>query len=344
MAINRASSIVAIATVAAIAAGAWLAGVPGQAGTAEAKELRVAHFMSPKHPMHRFLMAPMAERLNEVSGGKLTMKIYPAGALGKGPREQYNRAVDGIADVTFGLAGYTSPQFPRTLLAELPDYAPTPLGATEKMWAALDKHISPDFKDVKLLAMWVNDAASIMTREKPVRTLADLKGMKIRAPSKLAAGLLRAWGAVPQTMPVTKVYTSMQTGVIDGVYIGASGIRPFKLTEVAKYFTVGLPPSYAAFYLIMNKGAWNGLSADEKAMLDKVSGLKASLEAAEAYADDGAAGVKLVEKVGRELIRLSPEQTKEFRAAAKPYIRQVLAEREKMGIAAGEIYGSVPTN
>lgn len=344
MPIDRGNRIVTLALVVAVAAGAWLGGAAGQTGAAEAKELRVAHFMSPKHPMHRFLMAPMAKRLGEVSGGKLTMKIYPAGALGKGPREQYNRAVDGIADVTFGLAGYTSPQFPRTLLAELPDFAATPVAATRKMWAAYPEHISPDFKDVKLLAMWVNDAAILMTREKPIRSMADLKGMKIRAPSKLAAGLLRAWGAVPQTMPVTKVYTSMQTGVIDGVYIGASGIRPFKLAEVAKYFTVGLPPSYAAFYLIMNKGKWNGLSADEKAMLDKVSGLKASVEAAEAYASVGKAGVAMVEKVGRELIRLSASQTAEFRAAAKPYIQQVLAEREKKGIAAGKIYGSVPTN
>ncbi len=326
------------ALVALLALGGWLGGVPAALPAAQAKELKLAHFMSPKHPMHRFLMAPMAEDLAAASGGALTIKIYPAGALGKGPREQYNRAVDGIADITFGLLGYTSSQFPRTLLAELPGIAADTVGATEGIWKSYPKYLEDDFKDVKLLALWTNDSAVLITSETPVRRLEDLEGLKIRAPSKLAAGLLAAWGAVPQTMPVTKVYTSLQTGVIDGVFIGSSAVRSFKLAEVGKYFTTNLPPSYATFYLIMNQASWNGLSAQEKAQLEKVSGYEASLKAAAAY---GKAGIEVARKAGREIIALSEAEQQRFVAAAKSAIDSVLAEREAKGIPAKAIVATM---
>ncbi len=329
------------ALVALLALGGWLGGVPAGVPAAEAKELKLAHFMSPKHPMHRFLMAPMAEDLAAASGGALTIKIYPAGALGKGPREQYNRAVDGIADITFGLLGYTSSQFPRTLLAELPGIASDTVGATEGIWKAYPKYLKDDFKDVKLLALWTNDSAVLITSETPVRKLEDLEGLKIRAPSKLAAGLLAAWGSVPQTMPVTKVYTSLQTGVIDGVFIGSSAVRSFKLAEVGKYFTTNLPPSYATFYLIMNQASWNGLSDQEKAQLEKVSGYEASLKAARAYGKAGKAGIEVARKAGREIIALSEAEQQRFAAAAESAIDSVLAKRQAKGIPAKAIVATM---
>ncbi len=311
---------------------------------AEAKELRLAHFMSPKHPMHGALMVPMAEALQATSDGKLTIKIYPAGALGKGPREQYNRAVDGIADITFGIAGYTSQQFPRTLLAELPGVASTTAAATEAMWRAYPGYLKDDFADVKLLALWTNDTTVLITRDKPVRTMADLKGLKIRAPSKLAAGLLEAWGAVPQTMPITKVYTAMQTGVIDGVFVGASAIRSFKLAEVGKYFTVGLPPTFTAFYLIMNRGVWDGLTEKEKAMIDKVSGGETSRKAAAAYGKAGESGLKVAADAGRGIVTLSKDAQEPFSKAAQQYVDSVVADRESKGVPAKAILATMKGN
>ncbi len=333
--------LLSLSAAAAIAAVTWLAAAPGAWTAADAKELKLAHFMSPKHPMHRFLMAPMVEDLAAVSGGKLTIKIYPAGALGKGPREQYNRVVDGIADIVFGIPGYTSPQFPRTLIAELPDIAQNPQDITQRMWKAYPQYLKDDFKDVKVLALWTNERTILIMREKAVHKLEDLAGLKIRAPSKLAAGLLAAWGAVPQTMPVTKVYTSMQTGVIDGVFIGSSAIRSFKLAEVGKYFTTNLPPTYTTFYLLMNRSSWDGLSGDEQAMLEKVSGQGASLKAAEAYGKAGKAGIEVARKAGRTIIALSAAERKRFAEAAKAAVAAALDEREGKGIPAKAILATL---
>lgn len=322
----------------ALTAAVVAAGLMSLNTVASAKELKLAHFVSPKHPMHSKFMAPMAATLAKNSAGKLTIKIYPAGALGKGPREQYNRAVDGIADITFGLHGYTSPQFPRTLLSELPGLGNSATDVTAKAWKAA-KLLEGDYTDVKMLALWMNDRSVLITKDKQIKSLADLKGLKVRAPSKLAAGLLRAWGAIPQTMPVTKVYTSLQTGVIDGVFIGASAIRAFKLAEVGKFFTTGLPATFNSFYLVMNKKAWNGLSAAEKKQLNAVTGEAASMKAATGYDRAGKAGIGVAKKAGRTVEPLSSSEAAKFQAIADAYVKKVVAAREKAGIPAGKIIG-----
>ena len=316
----------------ALAALTSLAAVPG----AQAKELKLAHFMSPKHPMHRFVMAPLSQEVAKATNGKLTIRIYPAGALGKGPKAQYKRAVSGVADMTFGLHGYTSNQFPRTLMIELPGVSTGPVQATRMLWAAYDPHFLPEYRRVKAIALWANDKAVLITRDKPIRTLADVKGMKIRVPSKLAARLIREWGGTPVPMPVPKVYNALKTGVVDGVFIGASGIRSFKLFEAGNYATTGLPATVAAFYLVMNADSWSKLTDAEKAALTKASGKGLSMKAAKAYARAGMAGLKLFGSK-KTVIALSPAEAARFKAGADKVVAAVVAQREKDGIPGGAI-------
>ncbi len=308
---------------------------------AVAKELKIAHFMSPKHPMHRFLMAPMAAELAKVSGGKLTARIFPAGELGKGPRQQYQRAVTGVADITFGLAGYTSAQFPGTLVIELPGVSKGPVDATEMLWRAKSPYLDGEFKGTKILALWANDVAVLITREKAVRTPADMKGMKIRAPSAVAGKFLRALGATPIFMPAPKVYSALSTGVVDGVFIGSSGIRSFKLNEAGNYMTVGLPSTVAAFYMVMNARAYAGLTDQEKKWLGEVSGKGASLKAAAAYKRAGDAGLKLFAKSKKETITLNEAQQAAFAKIATAVVTAETAALEKKGVPAAKILSAM---
>ena len=311
------------------------------AGGAVAKELKVAHFMSPKHPMHVRVMAPMVEALGKASGGKLTARIYPAGELGKGPVQQYKRALDGVADIVFGIPGYTSTAFPRTLLVALPGVTDGPVDATNMMWAAYDTYLNTEFQKVKMLSLWANDLAVLITKDKPVRSVADVKGMKVRAPDAIGAKTIEAWGAVPVNMPVDKVYNAFNTGIVDAVYIGASGIGSFKLNEIGKYYTTGMPSVVAAFYLIMNKNSWDGLSAEEQGLIEQVTGKELSLIAAAAYAGAGARGLGLAKSSGGEIIELSPEGAKGFGDAARTIVDSVVAELEAEGIPASDILGAL---
>lgn len=316
----------------AVAAVFAAAAPPARAET----ELTLAHFMPPRHALHAKLFAPLAAELAKTSGGKLTIRIHPAGELGKGPAEQFKRAQTGIADIAFGIPGYTSAQFPATLLIELPGLAKDPADATERLWRVFDARLKSEFKGTKVLGLWVNDTNVLLTRAKPVATLADMKGLKFRVPSALAGEVVRAWGATPVAMPVDQVYQAMDTGVVDGTYIGASALGSFRLNEVANQMILGTPTAFAVQYLVMNEAKWTALTAEEKGWLEKATGLALSKRAAQTYEDDGRGGIALFEKK-KPATNLAAAEAAKFQQAADGVIAAHVAALEKTGIPAGKI-------
>lgn len=284
----------------AAAAGAFLAlGTP-----AGGVELKLAHFMSPKHPMDRFIMRPWSEEAADRSGGGLKIRIYPGGALGKGPVAQYKRAVDGVADIAFGLPGFTSELFPRTGVVELPGIAATAEDATHKLWNAMGE-LAPEFRQVKLLALWTDERQVLMSRKKPIRSVADMKDLNFRVPSRTQGEAIKALGAVPVFMPIDQVHNALNTGVIDGALTGPSAIVSFKLNEVAKFYTTGWPLGRSPFFLVMNNRAFDRLSDDHKAIVDRTTGRAMSLRAARFCMRAGKKGLDLVRNSDRhEVIAL----------------------------------------
>ncbi len=307
------------------------------AGPAQAVELKLAHFMSPKHPMDRFIMRPWTKEIAKASGGSLTVKIYPGGALGKGPKAQFKRAVDGIADITFGLQGFTSKLFPRTGIIELPGMAKDAVAGANKLWDAFPR-LAAEYKRVKVLAMWTNENQVLMTRKVPIRSVADMKGLKFRVPSKTQGNAIKVLGGVPVFMPITRVYNALNTGVIDGVMTGPSTIGSFKFHEVAKYFTVGLPIGRSPFFIVMNKKAWDGLSAKNKALVEKTTGRGISIKASKFYMKAGKKGLAIVAKSKKhEIIKISGAELAKAVSLLKASRAKQVADLEKKGIPAREI-------
>ncbi|EKF20172.1 TRAP transporter substrate-binding protein [Nitratireductor pacificus] len=278
---------------------------------AEARELKLASFVPPQHPMDRAAITPMAEAFNAAANGTSTIKVYPSGELGAGPVQQYKRVVTGIADIVFGIPEYTPEQFPRTTLMNLPGLFETPEAGTTALWDHYEL-FEPDFAQVKMLAFWTNSPAILITREKPVRGIADLAGMKIRVPDPAAAKMAEAWGAIPVSTPTTETYNAMSTGIVDAVWIGPSGIGSYKLHEVGKYLVTNLPSPLATFYLAMNKDSWAALSPDEQAALEKVSGRDLSMTAAAAFDKAGADGLALAKEAALEFITLDEASVAEL--------------------------------
>lgn len=306
------------------------------------EELKLAHFMSPKHPMDHFLMRPWTEEVAKLSNGSLTVRIHPAGELGKGGRAQFKRAVDGIADITFGLQGYTSSQFPRTTLIELPAVATDAMDASRKLWKAYDPYLAPEYERVKVLALWNTEAPILMTKDKPIRKIEDIKGLKIRTPSKAQANLIKALGATPVAMPAPKMYQSLSTGVVDALMVPPSVIRSFKIGEVAKYYTTGLPFGRSPFFLVMNKAKWESLSPEHKAVIDKTSGPTLSLKAAEIYEQAGKKALDSVRNSGKhEVIELAAEEIEKGQQLLLKARANIVAEEEKQGVPARAILNAM---
>ncbi|MBG6142434.1 TRAP-type C4-dicarboxylate transport system substrate-binding protein [Labrenzia sp. EL_195] len=296
--------------------------------SALADELKIAHFMPSMHPMDRGVMTPLAEEIDAATNGEVTMRIYPSGELGKGPVQQYKRVVTGVADIVFGIPEYTPRQFTKTGLVHIPGLFANGTEATNALWDNIGL-IEDEFAQAKLLGLWANNPSVLITRDKPVHTLADMEGMKIRTPNPVMAALVEAWGGIPVSMPVPDVYNAMNTGVIDAVMIGPSGIRSYKLNETGKYVTTNIPSALDSFYLLMNKSSWDGLSDENKARLTELTGREISLRGAKAFYEAGQAGLKLAADTGLELIEIAPDAEAEFRSKMGPALTAVIDEKGK---------------
>ncbi len=304
---------------------AALAVAASTSASVQAAELKLAHFVAPTHPYHPVFQW-LAGEVSKETNGALTIRIFPGGELGADPSEQFNRAVDGIADIAFVLPGYTAARFPRTLTIEYPGVKNDAVAATDALWNAREA-LKDEYRRVKLLSLWTINPAGLFTRDKPVRKLEDLKGMKIRVASKSGGDLVKAWGATPVFSPVTEMYNSIQTGVVDGTIIDAGAAIVFKLSEICNFVTVGMNSTMTSFSLVMNLDSWNKLPPEQKATLEKFTGIAVAHKNNEAWDFLVNKGLRLMEATpGRQVITLNPAEAAKFNAAAQIALKSYVAE------------------
>ena len=129
--------------------------------------------------------------------------------------------------------------------------------------------------------------------------------------------------------------------MVDGVLIGASAIRSFKLNEIGNYFTTGLPSTVAAFYLVANKDSWEKLTPDEQAKIEALTGFEFSLNAARVYGAAAQSGLQAAKEAGREIITLSPQAFADFQAANQRVIFNVAKDLKEKDINVDGILGAM---
>jgi len=290
---------------------------------AHADELSFANYMAPTHPYVAGAFQPFADLVAEKTGNALTVHLYNGGELGAGPDAQYDRVVEGVADLAVSLPGYTASNFPLTLLTELPGVIDEQTG-TGVIWKNIDL-FQPEYQRVKLIALW-SSAANLLYTKKPVRTPADLAGLNIRVPSRNAGLLVEAWGGSPVSMPVSEIYTALQTGVIDGAMIDGTATTAFRLTEVTDYLTVGIESTISPFFIVMNRDQFNALPADQQAALEE-AGVQASVLGNQTQLNVAAAGIQAFANApGKEVITLTEDEARAFHDLNAPVVARIVAE------------------
>lgn len=315
------------------------------AQTANSEELTVATFVPPQHHTNTVMFKWFGEELEKRSGGSLTMKLFPAGQLGAGPVQQYKRAVEGVADLTFGVSAYTPAIFPKTMLGILPGKATSSKEATERLLAVYDEHLADEYSDVKLIGL--TTAAGIgIAATKDVSTLEGMNGAKIVPYAALTTPIIEAMGGVPVQMPVTEMYTGLSTGTIDGAYATYNNMTaPWNFWDVATHFVTNVPVQHAVIFVVMNRERYEGLSDEHRAIVDELAGETASFKLAESF--DGA-DVKsfaiMGETTGKnyELIEVSSEERARMDAAVSEGLKSIYADYASRGIEnAEEIYNAI---
>lgn len=321
------------AAVAALAAAAAFA-LPPSPAAAQGMELRISTFVPPVHVIAREVITPWIADVEKETGGEIKPKLYPSMQLGGSPPGLYRQAAEGVVDLVFTLPGYTSPAFPRTQMVELPGLSKDGEAATNLLWDLIDPYLLPEYQGVKIVALWAAEDAGLMTRSKPIRSLDDVKGMRLRSPSAAQARQIEVMGGTPVAMPITDVYPSLERGVIDGAMVPFSVILDFRLGEVARTYTLPGPLfGRSSFLIAMNQKKYDGLSAKAKAAIDKLSGRALSQKATGVYVKRSEEGVASV-RGKAEVINFSAAEQERVGKVLRPIIDDWIKESEGKGIPA----------
>ncbi|WP_373634734.1 TRAP transporter substrate-binding protein [Yoonia sp. SS1-5] len=292
-------------------------------GQVSAGELSLAYFMGPKHPMNGGYFQPMGEMLQAESGGALTVRQFPGGALNQSPPKQYALLLDGVADMAFMLPSFTNKLFPKTAVIGLPGICADAVACTSAITRARDE-LESEY-NAKIIGMWANSPPVLITRDAPVRRVADLKGMTIRVADPTNIPFIEALGASPVAMPVSEINQALANGVVDGVMIDPAGIGSFKMNEAGKYITTDIPGGAASFVVAMSQASYNALSDDEKAAVDRVAASDLSEGAGAVYARISQKGMELAEKSGLEIIDIGDAERAKMQDLVDSVMPAVLA-------------------
>ncbi len=312
--------------------------IAGDVGIVKAQtiELKMAHFMSPMHIQHQKSFVPFTEKVGELSGGKVKIKIYPGGALGK-PKQLPDSVKTGITDIAFIIPGYTTGRFPRSLVLDLPYLFDSAVHATKVIYDVHDKYLAEDYKDYKVLWIYTHGTGQLHSVTRPMRTLEDLNGMKMRSPTAHITKALKLLDVNPVTMPISKLTVSLQKKVIDGMVVPFSAVKDFRLFDLVKHITV-VDMYVTPMAVVMNKGKYNSLPDFAKKAIDQASGKQRGLHAAQVYDDHDANTLKEIKKRGKiEVYTLPKSETKKFKERLKVMEANWVGEMSKKGLPATKI-------
>ncbi len=258
--------------------------------------LKVHHFLPAGSAANTMFIMPWCDRIAKESGNRMKCQIYPSMQLGGTPPQLYDQVKDGVVDVIWTLPGYTAGRFPLVEVFELPFMMREPQGTSKALWDYVEKNAPNEFADVKLIATHVHGPGVFHTTSKQIKSLADLKGMKVRAPTRQTNRFLAALGATPVAMPVPQVGEALAKGVIDGAVIPWEVVPSVKVQELTKFHTetdAAAPAFYTStFIFAMNKAKYAALPPDLKKVIDANSGQALSGEIGRAFAEADAIGKK----------------------------------------------------
>ena len=298
---------------------------------AEAQEvtLRLHHFLPAVSNVHRFFLQPWVQKVQQESGGRLRIQIFPAMQLGGAPPQLYDQARDGVADITWTLPGSTPGRFPRIEVFELPFVShKRAIVNCKAVQEYADKHLREEFREVHPLCIWGHGEGLIHSRRE-VRTMEDLRGLKLRFPSRLNGEALRALGAAPVGMPVPQVPEALSQGVIDGAVVPWEVVPSIRLHELVRNHTEvpGSPTLYiTTFILGMNRAKYEGLPADLRQVLDANSGMAAAEMAARPWDERGPVVEEMVRKRGNQVITITEAEKARWVQATRPVEEAWLAQ------------------
>ena len=311
----------AIALAATLVLGLAGCGSSGSAQTSDTATaenplvLTLAHGLSESHTVH-IAMTEFAEKVEERTDGRIKIEIYPNGQLGS-ENENMEQLMAGVISMTKvsapGLATYNEAYHTFGL--------PYIFDDTEDFYHKMDSQEMRDFflssedDGFVTITYYTSGARSFYTKDTPIRTPDDLKGLKIRImENELQLAQWKAYGANPTPMAFTELFTALQQGTVDGQDNGAELTWQSKFQEVQKYY-VYTKHIYSPYVILMSGETFNGLTPEEQEIIMKISDEAVAYERERCSEYEAVALENIKNYPGMNYAELSPEVVEEMKAA-----------------------------
>jgi TRAP-type C4-dicarboxylate transport system substrate-binding protein len=275
-------------------------------------------FNSPAPPpsfLHNNVFRPWIKNVEEASKGTLKIQLFVGGTLGNF-NVNYDRVVDGVADIGFILTSLTGGKFKKLDVAELPFQSKNSVEAAHSLWNIYSKGLVDDeFDKVKALAIWTFPNAALHTKTK-ITSLEDLKGMRLATSNVATSKIVELLGGVPVTFSPADTYEVISRGTAAGTLMPFTGMKIFKVSEVTSHH-LDEPLGAATALMFINKRKYDSLPPEAKAALDKYSYLPLSEITGKAVDVDWAQARAGVDK-GTNV--LSPQEEQKWQQITQPVV------------------------
>jgi len=242
--------------------------------SAHAEEMVMSAWLPPQHPVMAKIMTPWANTVEQVTEGRVTIRVLPK-PLGP-PPAHYDLAADGVADITFGLHSFTKDdRFLRSRIGQFSFLGDKSETISTAFWDVYhdDLDAQGEHDGTKLLGLFVTGPGMFHNNKRKIETPEDFAGLKIRTPGGYIASLADGLGITTQFMSPGQVFEKISTGVIDGVTFPMEGVNAFKLADHLTH-SMRVPGGIynTTWFVVMNADKWDGLSAEDQAAIEAVSG------------------------------------------------------------------------
>jgi TRAP-type C4-dicarboxylate transport system substrate-binding protein len=242
-------------------------------GSAQAQvTLTLSSWVPPSHLLTR-AQADWCGEVSKATQGRIKCNVLPK-AVSPAPGT-FDAVRDGLADLSFSVHGYTPGRYVMGKMAELPflgDSATVTSVAYQRIYqkhlAKLDEH-----KGLKVITVFTHGPGVIFNNKRPIKSLADLDGIKFRVGGGVVNDVGKAIGANMTLKPAPQSYELLSSGVVDGTWFPDESVVSFKLEKLVKYRTAIPGGLYnTSFALVMNLATWDKIPKADQAIIDKMSG------------------------------------------------------------------------
>lgn len=308
------------------------------ASAAEPIVLTVNQVAPPNHFYHKDVLVPWANDVSRVTAGRVELRfsIAPLGSY----RRNFDAAWAGIVDIAGGNQSATPGRFVVTQINESPFLASDDVEAISvALWRTHIRYLQPanEFAGTELLGLHASGTQHWFTVDKPIRSLSDMQGLKIAAPSDVGARLLSAVGAIPVFLTAPEIHDALSRGILDGVSMPFSGVTRLGLQPYLRYQTrladgVGL--SFGGFFLVANEASWVKIEPGNRVAILEISGEAFARRAAKVFNREVAASERELRDAGIVEVTTAANFDRDLRAAVRFVDAEWQAKAEAAGVDA----------